>query len=154
MTIDSGFEYVSYSDQSFDLPQRATSGSVGYDFHSPISFTLNPHEIIEIDLEVKVKIKPGFFLMIVPRSSLGFKNGNFITLTNTVGIIDSDYYNNPKNEGDIRLRLCNHGDKPFIVKKNDKLVQGIFLQCYTPVDYDSTQITANKVRLGGFGSTD
>ena len=95
------FEYVSWSKRDFDLPTRATQKSAGYDFHSPKDVVIEPGATEFIDLEVKCCVKPGEFLMIVPRSSLGFKGLNHVALTNTTGIIDADYYNNPDNEGVI-----------------------------------------------------
>ena len=142
------FEYISKSRQEFDLPERGTSRSAGYDFHSPVDAIIEPKSYVKFSLEVKAMIKDGEFLMIVPRSSLGFKNDAHISLTNTVGIIDSDCYNNPNNEGEICVRLYNNGDKPFIINKNDRIVQGIFVK-YDTLNNDS----CTKERLGGLGST-
>ena len=142
------FEYVSWSKRDFDLPTRSTSRSAGYDFHSPIDCVMLPGETIRFSLEVKVQIKDWQFLMIVPRSSLGFKNNNHIALTNTIGIIDQDYYNNSDNEGVIDLKLRNFGTEPFVIHKNDKVVQGIFCNFDITCDDNSTNI-----RQGGFGST-
>ena len=142
------FEYVSKSKRDFDLPTRGTKRSAGYDFHSPISFTLQANETIKFSLEVKVQVKEDEVLLIVPRSSLGFKNNNHITLTNTVGVIDADYYNNEDNEGEIFVRLHNFGDTPLTINKNDRLVQGIFVK-YDIVEDDKT----TTERTGGFGST-
>ena len=141
------FEYVSWSKKDFDLPTRATSRSAGYDFHSPVDFHVEPGDTVEISLEVKCDIKEREFLIIVPRSSMGWK-GNHVAITNTAGIIDADYYNNPSNEGEIRARFHNFGDKVFKVNKNDRVLQGIF------VKYDMTNddITSG-VREGGLGST-
>ena len=143
------FEYISTSAKDFDLPTRATKHSSGYDFHSPIDCVIGPGETTFFSLEVKCSIKDNEFLMVVPRSSLGFKGTNHITLTNTVGIIDSDYYNNPSNEGVIGLKLHNFGPEPFIIHKNDKVVQGIFVK-FDTTDDDNV----NNERIGGFGSTD
>jgi len=144
------FEYVSWSKKEFALPQRATKGSAGYDFFSPIETTIYPGETKEFSLEVKCKIKQGEFLMIPPRSSLGFKRDNHVALTNTIGIIDSDYYNNEDNEGEIRLRLHNFGNSPFVIKKGMALVQGIFLKFDTTID----DCPRENERVGGLGSTD
>ena len=86
------------------LPKRATKGSAGYDFYSPITFTLKPCEIIKIPTGIRVKIEDGWFLANFPRSSLGFKYR--LQLNNTVGIIDADYYN-ALNEGHIMSKLTN-----------------------------------------------
>ena len=140
------FEYVSTAKKDFDLPTRSTAKSAGYDFHSPEEFELRPGDIITIKMGVKAQINEGEFLLLVPRSSLGWKYN--VHLVNTVGIIDSDYYNNPDNEGEIGLKMVNQGDKTLVVKKNDRLIQGIFLK-FDTTDDDK----ADGLRLGGFGST-
>jgi dUTP pyrophosphatase len=142
------FEYVSSADKTVNLPSRSTEHSAGYDFYSPIDFRLRPHHTIFMKLGVKCQVKDNECLIIVPRSSLGFKNGNYTTLTNTIGIIDADYYNNNDNEGEICLRLHNFANKSLIVKKNDRLIQGIFMR-YDTVDDDC----CNVKRKGGLGST-
>ncbi|MDC7243177.1 MAG: hypothetical protein PQJ44_04400, partial [Sphaerochaetaceae bacterium] len=65
-----------------------------------------------------------------------------------VGIIDSDYYNNPDNEGEIMLILYNFGKEPVAINKGERIAQGIFMKYFT-VDENETTIK----RLGGFGST-
>lgn len=147
----SKFYYVSSSKKDFDLPTRSTYRSAGYDFHSPKDYVIEPNETVYIPLGVKIQLSFNRFLMLVPRSSLGLKNNNFIVLRNTVGIIDEDYYNNPTNEGEISIALYNFGDLPFFIKKNDKIVQGIIL-FYDTIDDDEDD--TKEVRIGGFGSTD
>ena len=140
------FEYVTRSNKDFDLPRRQTAKSAGYDFYSPEDFTLYPGEIKEIKLQVKVQIKDGELLWLVPRSSLGWKYN--VRLVNTVGIIEPDYYGNPDNEGELGLKLENCGERILYVKKNDRLIQGIFLK------FDITEDDqASGTRVGGFGST-
>ena len=109
------------------MPVRATSGSAGYDFYSPISVTLNPGESIKIPTGIRCKIDDGYVLQIYPRSSLGFKYQ--MCLLNTVGIIDSDYYN-ADNEGHIIVGIINRGDKQLVINKGDRFVQGIFYKYY------------------------
>ena len=72
------------------LPHRATVGSAGYDFYSPFDFTLAPGEEITIPTGIRAEIENGYVLLIYPRSGLGFKFR--LTLNNTVGVIDSDYF--------------------------------------------------------------
>lgn len=141
------FEYVSWSKADFDLPKRSTKNSAGYDLHTPVEFFVEPGDTVEISLEIKCDIEKGEFLMLVPRSSMGW-NGNHIAITNTAGIIDSDYYNNPKNEGEIRARFHNFGDETFHANKNDRVLQGIFVKYDVASDDD-----AQGERLGGLGST-
>ena len=128
------------------LPKRATKGSAGYDFFAPETFTLNPAETIKIATGIRAKIQEGWVLMIFPRSGLGFKYR--LTLDNTVGIIDSDYFN-AENEGHIFIKMTNCGDKPLTVEKGKAFAQGVFLPFGVTFDDD-----CDGERVGGFGSTD
>lgn len=130
------------------LPHRATKNSAGYDFYAPFDFELKPNETIKIASGIKVQLDNDKFLAIVPRSSLGFKYR--LQLDNTVGIIDSDYYNNSGNEGHIFIKITNDTNcgKILKVNKGDAIAQGIILQYFLTDDDDS-----NSIREGGFGST-
>ena len=128
------------------LPRRATTGSAGYDFYSPTDFTLKPGETIKLPTGIRVYIQEGWFLMIVPRSGLGFKYR--LRLDNTVGIIDADYYR-AENEGHILLKLTNCGDQTLSISAGQAVVQGIFLPFGLAEGDDATGI-----RTSGFGSTD
>lgn len=128
------------------MPARSTIGSAGYDFFSICRFTLMPEEIKILPTGIKAYMDYDEFLAIYIRSSLGSKHG--IVLVNQVGIIDSDYYNNRKNEGHIHLAIKNAGDKPYVFEKGDKIAQGIF-QKFLIADEDDVTTT----RKGGIGST-
>lgn len=129
------------------LPKRATKGSAGYDFFSPVSFTLKPNESIKIPTGIRVRIDEGWFLANFPRSGLGFKYR--LQLNNTVGIIDSDYYN-ALNEGHIFSKITNatNEEKTIEVLKGQGFVQGIFIPFGIAIDDE-----VNEERVGGFGST-
>ena len=133
---------------SIQLPIRATSGSAGYDFKSPITFTLKPGQTIKIPTGIRAKIDDGWVLKCYPRSGLGFKYR--LQLNNTVGIIDSDYYYSD-NEGHIFAKLTNdtNEDKTVKIAAGSGFMQGIFVEYGITVDDDVTE-----VRNGGFGSTD
>ena len=73
---------------SIKLPKRATAGSAGYDFYSPLSFELKPGETMKIPTGVRAEMDEGWVLKLYPRSGLGFKYR--LQLNNTVGVIDSD----------------------------------------------------------------
>ena len=128
------------------LPKRGTRCSAGYDFYSPISFTLMPGERKIIPTGIKVCMEENEFLAIYVRSSLGFKYD--VRICNQVIIIDADYYNNKDNEGHILVRIKNEGDKEVSINKGDRLVQGIFTP-YLITDDDN----ATGIRKGGIGST-
>ena len=137
-------EKCNYED--IKLPVRSTKHSAGYDFISPFDFELQPGETIKVPSGIKVAMNEDEFLAILVRSSMGFKYN--IRLCNQVGIVDSDYYNNPDNEGHMFIALKNEGEKVFTVNKGDKYAQGIF-QKYLVTDDD--EVTAE--RIGGIGST-
>lgn len=140
------------------LPERATAGSAGYDFYAPFGFVLDapmmnekgfiePGQSILIPTGIRCKIKEGWFLMLAPRSSLGFKYR--LQMDNTVSIIDSDYYG-AENEGHIMLKLTNDSNENKIleVKEGDRIAQGIFLPFGITKDDNAT-----GTRTGGIGST-
>jgi dUTP pyrophosphatase len=133
------------------VPKRATKKSAGYDFFSPIEFELYPGEEIKMPMGIKAYMPYYEFLDIRPRSGQGF--GFYIRLANTTGIIDSDYYNNKKNEGHIWLKIRNESADPrniFRVGFGEAICQGIFLE-YRLADGDS--FDEGDDRNGGFGST-
>ncbi len=129
------------------LPRRATCGSAGYDFFLPFDLELKPEETVSIPTGIRAKIDEGWVLMIYPRSGLGFKYR--VQLNNTVGVIDSDYYNSD-NEGHIFIKItnCSNEGLALSLKAGDGFAQGIFCEFGITVDD-----CASGVRNGGFGST-
>lgn len=129
------------------LPMRATAGSAGYDFFSPVTFSLAPGETIKIPTGIRVEIAEGWVLQCYPRSGLGFKYR--LQLNNTVGIIDSDYYFSD-NEGHIFAKLTNDSKegKALTIEAGQGFMQGIFMPFGITEDDAAT-----AVRNGGFGST-
>ncbi len=130
------------------LPERATAGSAGYDFRSPVSFSLEPGKTVTIPTGIRAKMENGWVLALFPRSGLGFKYR--LQLNNTVGIIDSDYYFS-ENEGHIFIKLTNDSNenKTVNIGSGDGFAQGIFLPFGITEDDNSSAL-----RNGGFGSTD
>lgn len=132
---------------NIELPTRATTGSAGYDFKVPFEITLKPNETKKIPTGIRVKMDQSWVLLLFPRSSLGFKYR--MQLDNTIGVIDSDYYNS-ENEGHIILKITNDSkeNKTMIVETNKGLCQGIFFEFGVTEDDE-----VKKTRNGGFGST-
>ena len=81
------------------LPVRGTKNSAGYDIFSPVDILLYPNQSMKVPTGLKAYMLPSEYIMIVPRSSMGFKF--FMRLANTVAVGDSDYYNNKDNEIEI-----------------------------------------------------
>lgn len=127
------------------LPKRGSKNSAGYDFFSPINEIIPAHGTAKIPTGVKAYMQSDEVLMIYPRSSIGFKTN--IRLSNTTGVIDSDYYNNSDNEGHIWIKFYNPTDNDFNIAIGDKIAQGIFTKFLTCGE----EIT--EERNGGLGST-
>lgn len=138
--------YIGY--EQIKLPKRATKHSAGYDIYSICDFELRPRQSILLPTGIKAELDSDKYLLILPRSGQGFKFK--VQLYNTAGVIDSDYYNNEKNEGHIWVKLYN--DSPeghtMIVTQGEAICQGIISQYFTVEDDNS-----DEIRSGGFGST-
>ena len=133
--------------EEYILPKRGTKNAAGYDFYALYDYTLKPGDIMKIPTGIKVQMEDDDVLFLIDRSSMGFKWN--VRMCNQVGVIDADYYNNNSNEGHMWIRLQNEGDKDYIVKKGDAMIQGVFLK-YLRVDNEEE---INKDRIGGLGST-
>lgn len=127
------------------LPTRASEHSAGYDFYSPVNIIIQPNESVMIWTDVKASMYYDNVLLINVRSSMGKQP---IMIANTQGWIDSDYYSNKDNDGNIGFRLFNLGSTPYEIKAGDRIGQGMFVK-YGTVKNDTT--TAK--REGGFGSS-
>lgn len=132
---------------SLELPKRSTKNSAGYDFRSPLSLVIKPDECVKIPTGIKAEMNSDEVLMLYIRSSMGFKYN--VRMCNQTGVIDSDYYNNPTNEGHIFIKIQNEGKEDFVINKGDKICQGIFINFLT---VDSEEEIENE-RVSGIGST-
>lgn len=172
-----GFEVVSsYQNQQIKIPKRATKHAAGYDIQAAetivvptiwktvVHYIARDWPVFKDDYEFKrireQVMKPTLvptglksymgkdeYLQLTCRSSNPLKR--FLVLPNGVGIIDSDYYNNSSNEGEIFVQLLNFGLQDAVVEKGDRIAQGIFLS-FLEVDGD---LSDGPERIGGFGSS-
>lgn len=169
-----GFEVVTkYQDKGITLPKRATKGSAGYDFSAAESISIpsiwnvltknnglasmQGGEVVEenktflkstlVPTGIKVYMPENEYLMLVNRSSNPLKNN--LSLPNGIGIIDSDYYGNANNEGEIFVQLINYGLEDYTIQKGDRIAQGIF----TPYQIIDDESDGFETRIGGFGSS-
>lgn len=146
-----GFEVVTeYQDKDIHIPERKTKNSAGYDIEAAEDVTIPVYKPgikpVLVPTGLKVYMGDNECLLLLNRSS-GPKKG-FI-LPNSVGLIDSDYYNNPDNEGHIFFQFYNSLDTDLVIKKGDVIGQAVFTKFLVTDDDD-----AEGERLGGFGSTD
>ncbi|MFH0766718.1 MAG: dUTP diphosphatase [Bacillota bacterium] len=142
------FEVISkYQDSDVTIPKRATDSSAGYDLSCVEDITFEPGEIRMVPTGLKVMMPKSEALFIFARSSLSIKKG--LMMSNSVGVVDADYYGNKDNEGHLMVSLINVRNEPVTIKKGERVAQGIFLK-YEKTTDDETEGT---VRLGGFGSS-
>lgn len=139
--IAKGFE-----NSNIILPKRQTKNSAGYDFYAASDTIIKAHSIAFIPTGVKAYMAPDEVLYIYIRSSMPTKKG--ITLSNNVGVIDSDYFENPDNDGHIMIQVMNLRDEDITIKKDERIAQGVFMKYLLADDDDAT-----ASRMGGFGST-
>ena len=125
----------------YTLPRRDTEYAAGYDFKALFDYTLEPGEIKKIPTGIKANMEGDEVLLLVDRSSMGFKYN--VRMCNQVGVIDKDYYNNKDNEGHIWIRIQNEGDKTYSVKKGEGMIQGMFMK-YLTVDNEESDFKIRK----------
>lgn len=158
-----GFEIVSkFKNEDINLPVRKTNASAGYDFEAaeslivPSIWKILAEKVFVgeatglkatlIPTGIKSYMLDDEYLQLSIRSGTALKTG--LILANGVGIVDSDYYNNPDNEGHIMFPVHNLGFRDKLIKKGERIGQGLFLK-YLKADGD----TSDGIRTGGFGST-
>lgn len=141
-----GFELCKGADIHTILPTRKTAGSAGYDLFLPFDVTIPPMCEHVIPLGIKAYMQQDEVLYIHIRSSVAFKLG--LRMKNVVGVIDSDYYSNPDNDGNIGIVLMNRTGRTVELKKGERVAQGIFGK-FLLVDGDHV----TDERTGGMGST-
>jgi dUTP pyrophosphatase len=142
------FEVVSkFKLDNPEIPKRASSGSAGYDLASITDCTILPNEIKLVPTGLKATMPKNEVLLLFPRSSLALKKG--LMMSNSVGVIDSDYYNNKDNEGHIMVPLINIKNEEVKILKGERIAQAVFIE-FRKTDDDETESIS---RLGGFGSS-
>ena len=125
------------------IPKQGTAGAAGFDL-TAVSIE-ETDQFVKYYTGIAVQIPAGYFGMLVPRSSV-VNTG--LLMGNSVGIIDSDYVDNPGNEGEIGFALYNNSDKEVCFRHGERIMQGVFVK-YQTVDNDET----TDERKGGTGSS-
>ncbi len=130
------------------IPERATAGSAGLDLHACIRepITIGAGERVVIPTGVGIELPDaGYAALILARSGLGIRHG--ITLSNGVGLIDSDY------RGEIIVGLSNFSNEPYELRVQERIAQMIIMPVSTmPIDV-VTALSQTERGTAGFGST-
>jgi len=146
-----GFEIAKgFENTGINLPVRSTKNSAGYDIEAAEDVTIPAFKLGQKPVLVKTGLKAYMqsdeVLILANRSSNPGKKG--LILANSIGVVDSDYYGNPDNDGHIMFAFFNFKDEDIEIKKGERIGQGMF-QKYLVTDND----IAGGERTGGFGST-
>lgn len=129
------------------LPSYATDGSAGMDLCAAVDseLTVAPAETVLVPTGFRIELPRGFEAQVRPRSGLAINHQ--IGITNAPGTIDSDY------RGEIRVILHNFGQKPFVIRRGDRIAQMIIAE-YTRVSWEEVGEVEGTARgEGGFGHT-
>lgn len=131
-------------------PRYATHGAACFDLSAIVhesfgSFPINPGCSAIFSTGLSFEVPAGWVMNIYSRSGHGFNNG--IRLSNSVGVIDSDY------RGEVMVRLHNDGDKPFSVKHGDRIAQAMLIECGQWDLLESSELFSTERGAGGFGHT-
>ena len=145
-----GFELI--EGMNGELPIKATIHSAGVDFIASADIRIPAFrfkgEATLVPTGVKAFMQNDEYLQIFARSSIPVNLG--LIMSNGVGIVDADYYNNEKNEGHIMIEFNNLTNKHITIEKGTRIAQGIFNKVL-PVTHGVR--VKNATRNGGFGCT-
>ncbi|MCI8384361.1 MAG: dUTP diphosphatase [Clostridia bacterium] len=146
-----GFEIAKgFEDKQINLPVRKTKFSAGYDIECAEdvlipSFKKGMNPTL-VKTGLKAYMQDDEVMMLYNRSSNPKKKG--LILSNSVGVIDKDYYGNSDNDGHVMFAFYNIKEEDIMIKKGEAIGQAVF-QKYLITDDDKAQ----GERVGGFGST-
>lgn len=130
------------------VPNRATKGSAGMDLYACIDsdIVISPQERVLIPTGIAIELENSDYVAyIYARSGLSIKYG--ITLSNCVGVIDSDY------RGEIKVGLINLSDKPYTITSNERIAQMVISKVDQPQVICVDELADTQRGEGGFGST-
>ena len=138
---------VGPKNSNLPLPRYMTEKASGLDLYAAVlkNEVVNPGERKLIPTGIALAIPPGYEAQIRPRSGLALHNG--ITLLNAPGTIDADY------RGEIGLILINHGEKPFVIRRGDRLAQMVICKVYRADFQEEEALDVTARNSGGFGHT-
>lgn len=129
-------------------PKRATNGSAGMDLCACMekNVLLKSGERALIHTGVAIALPSSEYVaLLFARSGLAIKHG--ITLSNSVGVIDSDY------RGEICVGLCNLSAEDYTIVPGERIAQLLIMRVETPEPVEVNTLDETSRGAGGFGST-
>ena len=125
------------------LPERAYPSDAGMDIFSREEKVIMPGESAVFDTGVHVELPEGTFMKLESKSGLNVKYG----IVSHGGVIDQNY------RGSIAVKLYNHGDKPYMIRKGQKIIQGIIQPFIAPEIEQVDSLSETDRGNNGFGSS-
>lgn len=125
-------------------PFKANPTDAGMDLYVDKETTLHPNEPTLVGTGTRLAIPHGYYGLLTIRSSLGVKG---VTLTNGVGVIDSDY------RGEIRMNLYNQTREPYVLHEGERVGQIIISPIPDVVLQEVKALDVTERGESGFGST-
>ena len=135
--------------ESAKLPVRATPGSAAVDLSAtcdaPVLLAAGGgRALIPTGIAIELP-SPDYVALVFARSGLGIKKG--ITLSNAVGVIDSDY------RGEISVGLVNLSAEDYTVTPGERIAQLAILPVVCADFVEAEALGETRRGEGGFGST-
>jgi dUTP diphosphatase len=129
------------------LPEYQTAGAAGMDLKAAVDgeMVIPPMGRALVPTGVALALPPGVEGQVRPRSGLAVRHG--VTCLNAPGTIDADY------RGEIRVVLVNLGERPFSVRRGDRIAQIVFAPVLAARLTVVADLDATARGAGGFGHT-
>ena len=130
------------------IPKAATGGSAGMDLYACLDsdVVLKPGQRALIPTGIAIALPDSSYVAyIYARSGLAIKYG--ITLSNCVGVVDSDY------RGEVKVGLVNLSDKDYTVASGERIAQMVIAPVIIPEINEVDELDETARGAGGFGST-
>ncbi len=130
------------------LPKHATNGAAGADLHANIDeeLTIPPMGRALIPTGLAIELPDASYgAFVFARSGLAVKHG--LTLSNSVGVIDSDY------RGEISVGLVNLSTEAYTIKPDERIAQLCILPVAQFTAVEAEDLSETERGSGGFGST-
>lgn len=130
------------------IPKRATSGSAGADLYACIDepITIAPGSLVMIPTGIAIELESSdCAAFLFARSGLGVKHG--ITLSNGVGVVDSDY------RGEVCVGLCNVSSESYTIEVGERIAQMVIMPVMGAEFIEADELSDTARGVGGFGSS-
>lgn len=130
--------------ETAQLPTKAHEDDAGFDLYSDADVVVYPETRRLISTGIAVAIPRGYYGRVAPRSGLALKNGIDVL----AGVVDAGYRN------EVGVILINFDDKPFEIKKGDRIAQ-LIIEKVDPFKIEEVKefFTNTHRGMGGFGSS-